>query len=608
MNSLRYKLLLVLCLFVIGSCDNETTNIDNQEIENLVAYSKVFGYVKYFHPSDEAQQINWDKLAILGVEEVKNAKSSNELKVALDSLFTAIAPTITFSKNEPDSSLFLPDYIGSIESDTTNLKTVAWQHSGVNLGQKESIYTSIRINRDDTVWNTASSNPDSTDKLFEEHARVGETASLKLSDELWIQVPLALFSKEGKTFPESSEKGLNRLKQQLSSIDLYNMTAEDLNLRVANVIIAWNELQHFYPYFETVGTDWEEQLSLSIKNALRDETPEDFYKTLSSMLAAAQDGHIFVRLPYSFSNEATMPFLIDWIEEKVVVTHSFHKEIQPGDVVISLNGEPATEIVQNQKRYLSGSPQLTLFRSLRQFTTGRHGTEANLQVERDEEVKTYTVRLSSLRTNHSLEKDHLPISGQIEDGIYYVDLDRAPMSIINDEMEQIASSPAVIFDMRGYPNSNHQVIEHLLTSPDTSDQWMKIPKIIYPDQQNRVGFQKFGWQLEPATPHIKGDVIFITDARAISAAESYMSFIEHYNLAEIVGQPTAGTNGNGNILILPGGYHFEWTGMKVTKHDGSQHHLIGIQPTIPVQKTIQGVRDGRDEFLETAIQILKRPL
>ena len=84
-----------------------------------------------------------------------------------------------------------------------------------------------------------------------------------------------------------------------------------------------------------------------------------------------------------------------------------------------------------------------------------------------------------------------------------------------------------------------------------------------------------------------------------------MSFIEHYKLAEIVGQPTAGTNGNVNPFLLPGGFKIMWTGMKVLKHDGSQHHLIGIQPTVLVERTIQGVIDGRDEFLEKALEIIK---
>jgi hypothetical protein len=46
--------------------------------------------------------------------------------------------------------------------------------------------------------------------------------------------------------------------------------------------------------------------------------------------------------------------------------------------------------------------------------------------------------------------------------------------------------------------------------------------------------------------------------------------------------------------------------MKVLKHDGSQHHLIGIQPTVPANRTIRGVIEGRDELLEKALEIVKK--
>ncbi len=42
--------------------------------------------------------------------------------------------------------------------------------------------------------------------------------------------------------------------------------------------------------------------------------------------------------------------------------------------------------------------------------------------------------------------------------------------------------------------------------------------------------------------------------------------------------------------------------MKVLKHDGSQHHGVGILPTIPFERTLEGVRQGRDELLERAVQ------
>lgn len=133
----------------------------------------------------------------------------------------------------------------------------------------------------------------------------------------------------------------------------------------------------------------------------------------------------------------------------------------------------------------------------------------------------------------------------------------------------------------------------------------KVPRIIYPDHENLVGYATSRWTLSPSEPQFTGEIVFLTDGRAISYAESVMGIVEHYELGEIVGQPTAGTNGNVNPFQLPGEYYVRWTGMRVLKHDGSQHHLIGIQPTVPVQRTLEGVRAGRDAYIEEALELIQ---
>lgn len=74
--------------------------------------------------------------------------------------------------------------------------------------------------------------------------------------------------------------------------------------------------------------------------------------------------------------------------------------------------------------------------------------------------------------------------------------------------------------------------------------------------------------------------------------------MEGCQLATLVGQPTAGTNGNINPFELSGGVSISWTGMKVVKYDESQLHAIGILPEIYVNKTIEDVRLGKDEYSE----------
>jgi len=110
--------------------------------------------------------------------------------------------------------------------------------------------------------------------------------------------------------------------------------------------------------------------------------------------------------------------------------------------------------------------------------------------------------------------------------------------------------------------------------------------------------------VKPASPRIAGKVVFLTDGSAISYAESVMGYVGDRQLGTIVGGPTAGTNGNVASFVTPGGFAVNFTGMRVTLHDGkSAHHLVGVTPDVPVAPTLEGLRAGRDEVLERGLAL-----
>lgn len=84
-----------------------------------------------------------------------------------------------------------------------------------------------------------------------------------------------------------------------------------------------------------------------------------------------------------------------------------------------------------------------------------------------------------------------------------------------------------------------------------------------------------------------------------------MAIVDHFKLAMLVGEPTAGCNGNVNFVAMPGGGTLMWTGMRVTKHDGSQLYLRGYEPDHPVARTIEAIKAGRDEMVERAIAAIQ---
>ncbi|MCE2425277.1 MAG: hypothetical protein J4F45_09280, partial [Pseudomonadales bacterium] len=193
---------------------------------------------------------------------------------------------------------------------------------------------------------------------------------------------------------------------------------------------------------------------------------------------------------------------------------------------------------------------------------------------------------------------------ELADGVLYVDLDGIKhIREFNALVPRLAEAKGIVFDLRGYPAFPFTpVIAHLIDDTVNSAQW-HVPLVHHPDRRG-MQFQFSNWTVNPQKPRFTKNVAFVTDGRAISAAETLLGIIEHYKLAEIVGGPTAGTNGNINPFVLPGGYHITWTGMRVLKHDGSQHHGVGIRPTVPVSRTIEGIAAGRDELLERAVAIV----
>jgi len=77
----------------------------------------------------------------------------------------------------------------------------------------------------------------------------------------------------------------------------------------------------------------------------------------------------------------------------------------------------------------------------------------------------------------------------------------------------------------------------------------------------------------------------------------------------VVGSQTAGADGNVSNIPLPGGQRAMFSGIGVFYPDGKPTQRVGIVPDVEVHATIAGLRAGRDEVLEAAVQkLLKRKL
>ncbi|MDP9120069.1 MAG: hypothetical protein M3O15_01680, partial [Acidobacteriota bacterium] len=60
--------------------------LDDRRLDNLVAFTRLLGYVRYFHPSDQAAAADWNRLAMAAIPSVERAAGPAELARALETL------------------------------------------------------------------------------------------------------------------------------------------------------------------------------------------------------------------------------------------------------------------------------------------------------------------------------------------------------------------------------------------------------------------------------------------------------------------------------------------------------------------------------------------
>lgn len=615
----------VICLFWSYSCNSTISDVSiNQQVTNLKAFAKLYGYIKFFHPSQQASEIDWEKFALYGVEKIKNADKSENLEKLLTQLFSPIAPSLKiYSANNKSLTK-----TNSFLTKNNSLMTIIWQHLGVELYDKPTIYKSIRSVMDldvidkrkvmsyDVNANMKRNNNIHSYRLFKDHPQIGELFSTHIDSHLVCEFPLTIGQDSIKKITVHRSSIFSTLQEELNSFDINYISADDQNVRLADIIISWNIFQHFYPYFDVVDVNWDKALTETLYEALRIKNSDEFYYTLSQMIAKLSDGHggVFYKMK---KKQGSLPIRVEWIENEAVITATNDTTFKIGDIVRSIDDVNINDKLGEIKKFISGSKQLKNFRAMQLLFIGSLDSVVELGVVHENKLtKVKVKRVSSKKIAFFHFKNILPGIKKLDDNIYYVNLLTVKRKDFFDSLNNLSKSKGIIFDWRWEGErltdvseilNTREIIPYLAKSQVESPKFL-IPCIIYPDRKNN-SFLETPWEpIKPQQPYLDCKRVFIIDSRVISYGETITAIVNNYRLGELAGQPTAGTNGNANYFNLPGGFEIMFTGMKVLNHDGSQHHLIGIQPTYPVQRTIKAVKEGRDEYLEKALVVIRNSI
>ena len=419
--------------------------------------------------------------------------------------------------------------------------------------------------------------------------------ALELIDGSTLHIPLALCPGEidlGKSAREA-------LDTRFPTTDTGELSAAELAR--LDVAAFWPLMDHYYPYRQVMDA-WPETLHTALSQAGKVESREDIERVLQTLAFPLHDGHIRIQDQQDTTERALLPLAFERIDGKLVVSTSAVENIQPGDVLVAVDGMPVEDWWAQRERTRSGSPQWREHRMRLDIVIGQKNSERELTLAR--EGKQLSRTLTHERSRPVERFDYPPIH-QPAENVYYIDLTAIDDERLNEVIPKLAAADGVIIDVRGYPRQSFNWISHLLDGDENWRDWMVVMAARAPGGDLVPG-TRHGWRLEPAEPHIDVPVMFLTDESAISYAESVLGLVQYHELGTLIGRPTAGANGNLNTIVLPSGFVMSYTGMYVIGPDGEPIHATGIEPDIRVDPDLESVTTGRDEMLERALAEIER--
>jgi hypothetical protein len=107
------------------------------EIDNIWAFARLYGVVRYFYPSDAVASLDWNRLAVHGVKRVRMSTDATRLETTLKALFEPVGPGIEIGR-----TLGPPISLGS-----SGGVLVAWRYLGFGLGATSGPYAAKRTHR-----------------------------------------------------------------------------------------------------------------------------------------------------------------------------------------------------------------------------------------------------------------------------------------------------------------------------------------------------------------------------------------------------------------------------------------------------------------------------
>jgi C-terminal processing protease CtpA/Prc len=550
------------------------------EQDRLIQTAKVWIAVKYFYPALAQGNTDWNQALVDALPKIRAANNQDEYAAALESMLKPVQGVVLRENQD----------VHDRGHDAAAQRT--WVHHGFppESGHDSGLFYSAFV-------------------LHPLTAQLGPT-TIPLGAGLRVQLNLYedISSRDADSGPA--------IKRDRYPADPYPST----EYRILAAFKTWGVIHHFFAYRDLMDEDWDEVFASFLPRFIAAKDAREYNLTLADMLTHTLDSQVTVRSNEldDYFGRATVGLRLRLIEKKPVVTEildpaAASSGLKIGYIVAKIDGESVPDRFNRIQDYLSGgTPQRRGYDSLQRVLSGTEGSTATLLISGDEgPAKEVKLRRGTNYTAGTREKQPDEPIRSLRSNVGYVDLTRLPDDQVSAIFEKLQNARAIIFDARGPVSAGARIIpSHLTSTNDVAGAIITGPITLWPDvittrSLTSTASYFFVEKLpDPVPPKYTGKTVMLTDERTIAEAEHLGLWLEAANNTGFIGTASAGADGETTNFVLPGGITVTFSGQDIRHGNTGKLQRLGLQPAVLVAPTIKGIRAGRDEVLEKAIEYL----
>lgn len=388
----------------------------------------------------------------------------------------------------------------------------------------------------------------------------------------------------------------------------------DVGFQLLALYRFWNIIEYWFPYRDIIGEDWNGPLLASIPTVALAKTSEEYELAMMALIARVHDTHanlwssVHLRPPVG---QCRIPVSVRFIENRAVVAGRLDRNteletgLHLGDVFETLAGIPIPQLIERWRPYYGASNEAVALRDIGDALTQGPCGDLRLRLRRgNENLEFRAKRLPNLGGGlvfHDVPGDAFR---RLTGDVAYLKLSAVKAADVAEYIDRAIGTKGLILDLRNYP-SEFVVYKlgPLLVHKDTP-----FARFTTGDLSNPGAFHfNLPVSLVPAKPHYSGQIVILADEVTQSQAEFTAMALRSAPNSCVIGNTTAGADGNTSQISLPGGLQSMISGIGVFYPDKRPTQRVGIIPDIEVKPTIAGIRAGQDELLEVALRRILGP-